>query len=59
VARELATNPLHQALFSAQKEGSWECDGTVMSIVKAFCDYARDYYKDVDGNIATEERTRN
>ena len=59
VARELATNLLHQALFYSQAEGSVECDGSVMSIVKAFCDYSKEYYKDVDGNIATEERTRN
>ncbi|MHC5061239.1 MAG: hypothetical protein ACYTFK_09170 [Planctomycetota bacterium] len=56
VARELATNLLHQALFYSQKGDSWECDGSVMSIVKAFCDYARNYYKDVDGNITTEAK---
>ena len=56
VARELATNLLHQALFYSQKEACAECDGTVMSIVKAFCDYARNYYKDVDGNITTEAK---
>ncbi len=56
VARELATNLLHQALFYSQTEGSVECDGSVMSIVKAFCDYARNYYKDVDGNITTEAK---
>ncbi len=56
VAKDLATNMLHQALFCSQKEGCVECDGSVMSIVKAFCDHARNYYKDVDGNIATEAK---
>ncbi|RKY08879.1 MAG: hypothetical protein DRP65_08525 [Planctomycetota bacterium] len=56
VARELAKNLLHQALFYSQKEACAECDGSVMSIVKAFCDYARNYYKDVDGNITTEAK---
>ncbi|MHC4431815.1 MAG: hypothetical protein ACYTBS_08245, partial [Planctomycetota bacterium] len=33
VARELATNLLHQALFYSQTEGCLQCDGSVMSIV--------------------------
>jgi len=56
VAKDLATNMLHQALFCSQKEGCAECDGSVMSIVKAFCDHARNYYRDVDGNITTEAK---
>ncbi len=56
VAKELATNILHQALFHSQREGCTECDGSVMSIVKGYCDYARGYYTDIDGNITTEAK---
>ena len=51
IAKDLATNMLHQALFCSPKEGCAECDGSVMSIVKAFCDHARKFQEEGRPNI--------
>ncbi len=45
---------LHQALFQTAHAGIDPGDRTVMAIVKAFRDHARDYYRDVEDNETSE-----
>ncbi len=54
VAIEVAENLLHQALFENAHGSIDPNDRTVMAVVKAYRDYARDYYRDVAGNETSE-----
>ncbi len=54
VAIEVAENMLHQALFETAHADIDPEDRTVMAIVKAFREHARNYYRDVEGNETSE-----
>lgn len=54
VALEVAENMLHQALFETAHADIDPGDRTVMAIVKAFRDHARNYYRDVEDNERSE-----
>ncbi|MCK5564005.1 MAG: site-specific integrase [Planctomycetes bacterium] len=54
IAKEVAANLLQQAIYSAENATSQPGDRSIMSIVKAFSVYAKNYYYDAEGKPTSE-----
>jgi hypothetical protein len=61
IAKEVAANLLQQAIYSAENATSQPGDRSIMSIVKAFSVYAKNYYYDAEEkrNVSNGERELN